>query len=89
MPKNELEAYLHEENIKVACLQETNLKSTTSVSFRNYAFTRRDRPTADGGGGVGILVHHDIEFSPIDVSALESNDNKLEIVAVKIHLRSQ
>ena len=82
--KNEIESFLHDENIKVACIQETKLRPASEVSFGNFAIWQKDRPTG-GGGGVAFLIHHDLEFSPIDTSAITANDNIIEIIAAKIH----
>ena len=83
--RNELSSYLRGNNIKVACLQETKLRSNNpDPSFPGYALLRRDRPEG-GGGGVAILVSHDVEFTLVYVDYLA--DPHLEVLAVKIHLR--
>ena len=80
--KQEFASYLIENNVKVACVQETKLRpNNPDPSFPGYAFLRRDRP-GGGGGGLAILIHQDIEYSPIDVDDLLSTDNHLEAQAV-------
>ena len=81
-----MEIFLRENNIKVVGLQETKLRpQAADPSFADFALIRRDRPTG-GGGGLAILVHHDVEFAPFDVSNL--NDGVIEIQAVKLYLRN-
>ena len=47
--KRELAAFLHENNVKIACVQETKLRpNTADPCFPGYALLRRDRP-GDGG----------------------------------------
>lgn len=85
--KSELASYLRENNVKVACLQETKLRPNNSdPSFPGYALLRRDRQ-GGGGGGVAILISHDVEFTPVDVEDLLNADPHLEAIAVRIHLR--
>ena len=85
--KQELASFLHENNVKVACVQETKLRQNNpDPSFPGYAFLRRDR-VGGGGGGLAILISHDVEFVPIDVDILTNADPHLEVLAAKIHLR--
>ena len=85
--RRELSAFLHENNVKVACVQETKLRpNTADPSFPGYALLRRDRP-GGGGGGLAFLISHDVEFSPIDVTDVIGADPHLELQAINLHLR--
>ena len=75
-----LAEFLHSNHVKIACLQETKLKvGSKDPSLPGYAIVRRDRPGGGCGGGVAILVHHSVDYMPIDTSFL--NDPHLELVA--------
>ena len=78
--RHELNSFLHENDVRVACLQETKLRSFhRDPTFPGYALIRRDRPRDDGGGGLAILVRHDVEYTPVDTSDLTTADSHLEI----------
>ena len=67
----------------VACIQETKLKSNSQLlPFPNYSTVRRDRPGPSGGGGLITLVHHSIQYSPINTDPLFPNDNITEHLAI-------
>jgi hypothetical protein len=62
----ELQDFLSNYAVEIACLQETKLSSKSkSPSFPNYNVLRQDRP-AGGGGGLIILVHHSVQFTSFD-----------------------
>ena len=61
---------------------------TLNPVFPGYALLRRDRP-GGGGGGLAILITHDIEFTPIDVDGIIDGDLQFELQAVNVHLRHQ
>ena len=70
-----LSAYLHEHDVKIACIQETKLKpNIKDPSIPGYCILRRDRPGGGGGGGVAILVHHSISYEPIDTSGINDSN---------------
>lgn len=78
----ELNSFLQKSGVKVACLQETKLSSTTkSPFFANYTVLRRDRPTGRGGG-LAILVHHSVLFTHIDSSSIFPGDGTAELLGI-------
>jgi hypothetical protein len=78
----ELNDFLHKFNIKVACIKETKLSSKAkSPVFPDYTLICKDRPTG-GGGGLVILIHHSVKYSPVDVSLVALSDNTTEVFAV-------
>ena len=80
----ELLDFMIAHSVKVACIQETKLSARSRTpSFPDYAVIRRDRPTG-GGGGLMILVQHDVKFSHIDTSSLTNQDPTLEILGVTV-----
>ena len=86
--RHELNLFHHENDVRVACIQETKLRPHhRDPSFPGYAFLCRDRPGDGGGGGIAFLIRHDVEFSPIDVSRLTNADRNLKLQAIKLHLR--
>jgi hypothetical protein len=74
----EINSYLNESKVKIACFQETKLtsKSKDPVS-PNYHVLQRDRPGGGGqaggvsGGGVITFIYH---FAELGKSARESAD---------------
>ena len=85
--KKVLSLFLRNNNVKVACLQETELRlNNPDPSFPGFALLRRDRQ-GGGGGGVAILISHDVEYSPVAVDNLLNANHHLEVLAVQIHLR--
>ena len=83
-----LAEYLHANNVKVACLQETKLKvGSKDPPFPGYTIFRKDRPGGGCGGGVAFLVHHSISFSPIDVT-FASADQSLELIAINVSINN-
>ena len=60
---------------RVACIQETKLTPRSNpVKFQGYTMVRRDRPSADGGGGLAFLVREDTPYLPLDTDSLFSSD---------------
>ena len=79
---SELNNFLHENGVKVACLQETRLAAKIKdPSFPDYNLLRRDRPVGNGGG-IAILIHHSVSFCPIDTSALTQGDDVMELLGI-------
>ena len=74
--------YLHDNDVKVACLQETKLTPRAKdPKIPGYALLRKDRPGGVVGGGVAILVHHSIAFTPLDVSFIQ-HDSNIELLGI-------
>ena len=77
-----LTTYLRNNDVKVACLQETKLTPRVKdPKIPGYALLRKDRPGGVVGGGVAILIHHSISFTPIDVSFLQ-HDSNIELLGI-------
>jgi hypothetical protein len=78
----EINSFLHDNQIKVACLQETRLSANAkNPSIPNYTVLRKDCLVGNGGG-IAILVHHSVSFFPIDLSDLYRGDDIIEIQGV-------
>jgi hypothetical protein len=78
----ELNNFLHENQIKVACLQETRLSAKVKTpAFPGYAVLRKDRQVGNGGG-IAILVHHSISYSPLDTSDISRGDGVMELQGI-------
>jgi hypothetical protein len=78
----ELNNFLQVHKIKVACLQETRLSDKAKdPKFPGYTLLRKDRPVGNGGG-VAILVHHSINFIPLDTSTLLPGDAIVELQGI-------
>jgi exonuclease III len=78
----ELNSFLHIHKVKIACIQETRLSAKSKdPSFPEYTLLRRDCPVGNGGG-VAILIHQSVSFSPLDVSAITQGDNVIELLGV-------
>ena len=83
-----LSEYLHANDVKIACLQETKLKvGSKDPPIPSYTIYRKDRPGGGYGGGVAFLVHHSVCFSPIDVS-FAANDQTLELIAINASINN-
>ena len=77
-------------------LQETYLSSTRKFQIPGYYTLRTDRtfgrqgPVSSGthntGGGVLTLIHSDLDFSPVSVSSLSSQDPYSDYTCVKVLL---
>jgi exonuclease III len=79
---SELNSFLHENGVKVACLQETPLSAKTKdPSFPDFNLLRRDRLVGNGGG-ITILIHLSVSFYLIDTSALTQGDDVMELLGI-------
>ncbi|UYV84365.1 hypothetical protein LAZ67_X001944 [Cordylochernes scorpioides] len=68
----------------IICLQETKLKPNHLFKVKGFKILRKDRPSADGGGGLLTLIK-DLSFEEIDTPST----NHIELQALKIHLPNQ
>ena len=83
-----LAEFLHTNDVKVACIQETKLKlGSKDPAIPGFTIVRRDRPGGGYGGGVAILIHHSVSFTPIDTS-FAANDPHLELIAVNAKINN-
>ena len=81
----ELSTLLVRQSIKIACIQETKLsQASTYRDFPGYASVRRDRPGSRGGGGLLILIHHSIKYTPLDTTHLFPRDSVTEHLGVTV-----
>ena len=61
----QLTQLLKDQNILIACIQETKLTDTSSLPpFPNYAVLRKDRSQGRGGGLI-TLIHHSITYKEV------------------------
>lgn len=72
---------LQQEDIAIACLQETHLKDTQGFSMRGFQVFRHDREGRTKGG-VAILVKNTIPAQEFIVNT--NNQSKIHGVTVKI-----
>ena len=78
--------FLHHHSVKVAAIQETKLQPRNkNPNIPGYNILRRDRPSGGRGGGVALLVHHSVPFSPIDLSIA---DPHLEAIAASVTINN-
>ena len=78
----ELNCFLQVNRIRIACIQETRLsEKSKDPSFPDYTILRKDRPVGNGGG-IAILVHHSVCYTPIDTSTITQGDNTMEILGI-------
>ncbi|KAI5641025.1 endonuclease-reverse transcriptase domain-containing protein [Phthorimaea operculella] len=72
-----LKAMLYFHNVHVALISETKLKSTTTLSIPGYKVYRKDeisnKKRATAFRGLLVVVREDIDHSPIEYKAFESN----------------
>ncbi|UYV84660.1 hypothetical protein LAZ67_X003006 [Cordylochernes scorpioides] len=68
----------------IICLQETKLKPNHLFKVKGFKILRKDRPSADGGGGLLTLIK-DLSFEEIDTPSTTHT----ELQAFKIHLPNQ
>ena len=79
-----LNDYLSTKQVKIACLQETKLRSSSrDPKFPGYSILRRDRPGDRMGGGLAFLIHHSIAYTPINTSFANS-DPHLELQGINV-----
>jgi hypothetical protein len=58
----ELSNFIHQNDIKVAVLQETKLgKKSNNPTIPNFTLVRKDR-TSDKGGGLATYIHKSLQF---------------------------
>ena len=78
----ELEMFLHKNNIKIAALQETKLSSRSRLKFPHFTVVRLDR--TNHGGGLALLIHESIQFSTVDLPQRPVEDIDTEVQAIHI-----
>ena len=84
--KPQLEQFLIDNGISIACLSETFLMSQDSIYFKNFEIIRADRNSTTRGGGVAILIQKPIVFKRV---AIPSNFHPIEVCACEIETNSQ
>jgi hypothetical protein len=82
---SEIDAFIRSNRVSVAALQETFL-SNASVSpiFPDYTLLCKYRPQGQGGG-LAMLIHHSVKFSPIDLSFLPTDETH-ECQAIRVSI---
>lgn len=77
--KTELLNWASHNTINILLLTETWLHPTTHFRLRNYSLLPHDRQ--DGYGGVAIVIHNKLNFTPIKIT---NNHPNIQILAIKI-----
>ena len=81
----ELSLFLKEHNIHIAALQETKMDPARKLpTIPNYTIIRADR--TNHGGGLSLLVHHNIPFKLMDIQP-PLHDQHMELQAIQILLK--
>ena len=76
---------LRDQNILIACIQETKLTATSVLPpFPNYAVLRKDRPLGRGGGLI-TLVHHSVTYRELHDPVLPG-DNVTELQSITVEV---
>ena len=76
----ELEQFIHTNNIDIISINETKLNSSDQISIKNYNIIRKDRNSH--GGGVAIIIHEELNYEQIDT--FEEFD--LELITIKVSI---
>lgn len=79
----ELEIILHENDIHIACIQETYLKPDIKLYLENYRIYRNDRQTH--GGGVAIIIRKDIKHNLLCLHETKA----IECVSVSVNINQR
>ena len=73
----------------MACIQETKLTPQSNpVTFHGYSIIRRDRPAADGGGGLAFLIREDTPYLPLDTDSLFTSDTTTEHLGIYVTIEN-
>ena len=86
---SELIQLINDQNILIACIQETKLTASsdiTQLKFPNHAVIRKDRPSGRPGGGLITLVAHSIKYIELNQSSLFPGDNIAEHQAISVEV---
>ena len=78
----EISLFLKENDIDILTLNETWLKSNFKLDIPNYFITRNDRLRREGGG-VAILVHHNINSGIVDTFSNLDTDSEALTITLK------
>ena len=86
--RKEFIQYLYDNEIEIACIQETQLKSQNKYDIKGYNIIRKDRCSEKKGGGVATLIRESIPFTekstPSDLEAIhitvEHGNNAINII---------
>ena len=82
--KPEFHTFLRDNNIDIACLQETHLNEKRKFFIRGYDTFRRDRPNGQKGGVI-TLVKHRIAAT----LSLQTETGNLEFLTIRTMLQGQ
>jgi hypothetical protein len=70
---HELEVFLEQHHVDIACITETKLAGKQFPPFSNFSVVRFDRKAETLGGGVAVLIRQNIPFSKLPlVTTLET-----------------
>ena len=65
--RKEFIQYLYENEVEIACIQETQLKTHNKFDIKGYNIVRKDRNSERKGGGVATLIEESISFMKKEV----------------------
>lgn len=54
--------FLTDKNVDIILLNETKLTDRDKLKIRGYDMIRKDRPDNEQGGGVAILIRHNVPY---------------------------
>lgn len=87
----QLENFLHQRNVDIACISETWLRSKDKFRVNNFVCHRHDRENDAKGGGVLILVRNDIchhRINSINTKCIENigiNIDKIDLLIRSVY----
>ena len=77
---------LQDQNILIACIQETKLTETSILPpFPNYTTIRKDRPQGRGGGLI-TLIHHSVTYQEIIPDPFFPGDTTAEHLTISVEV---
>lgn len=75
------------EGVQIIALQETKLKTNTSLKIKGYNIYRVDRQNRSGGG-LAFLIK-DVKYQSIDINRELTDGSKLEVQGIRINWRGK
>ncbi|GFT70829.1 hypothetical protein TNCV_4163191 [Trichonephila clavipes] len=62
---DELSCHLHDNNVHIACLQETKLNPNLNIKIKEFTELRKDRTKSTGGGLVFLIKTLTIKYTEV------------------------
>lgn len=79
----EIAHFMHNNNIKIAAIQETKLNENVSLCLPDFDIIRKDRDR-NNGGGLAFIIHKDIKYHTCTLPLPLATDDTLEQLAITI-----